>query len=119
MSVLLQSVFPQLWHSDPAVRIEASVQLVGHLEEAQKSAVAHGATDDAATEAEEAATTSQQVDGLAPDVSYTLKRLIRGLASPRESSRIGFAVALTEVSVFFPLHMGKNFSSGNRGNPWT
>ena len=32
------------------------------------------------------------------DVSYALKRLIRGLGSPRESSRLGFAVALTEVS---------------------
>ncbi len=31
------------------------------------------------------------------DVSYSIRRLIRGLASPRESSRLGFAVALTEV----------------------
>jgi len=33
----------------------------------------------------------------AQDVSYSIRRLIRGLASPRESSRLGFAVALTEV----------------------
>lgn len=32
------------------------------------------------------------------DVVYTVKRLLRGLASSRESSRLGFAVALTEVS---------------------
>lgn len=94
MSVLLQPVFTQLWHSNPAVRLDASVQLVGHLEEAQRSSVA--VTGDATTDTEEA--TTQQVDGLAPDVAYTLKRLIRGLASPRESSRLGFAVALTEVS---------------------
>jgi DNA polymerase phi len=31
-------------------------------------------------------------------VVYTVKRLVRGLASSRESSRLGFAVALTEVS---------------------
>ncbi|CDZ97129.1 Predicted regulator of rRNA gene transcription (MYB-binding protein) [Phaffia rhodozyma] len=31
------------------------------------------------------------------DVSYSIKRLVRGLASPRESSRLGFAVALTEL----------------------
>lgn len=31
------------------------------------------------------------------DASYGLKRLARGLGSPRESSRLGFAVALTEV----------------------
>jgi DNA polymerase phi len=33
----------------------------------------------------------------AEDVVYCLKRLIRGLGSSRESSRLGFAVALTEV----------------------
>lgn len=32
------------------------------------------------------------------DVKYSVKRLVRGLASSRESSRLGFAVALTEVS---------------------
>jgi DNA polymerase phi len=32
------------------------------------------------------------------DASYALKRLARGLGSPRESSRLGFAVALTEVN---------------------
>jgi DNA polymerase phi len=35
----------------------------------------------------------------AEDVVYCLKRLIRGLGSSRESSRLGFAVALTEVGV--------------------
>jgi hypothetical protein len=34
----------------------------------------------------------------ATDVQYSIKRLIRGLASSRENSRFGFAVALTEVS---------------------
>lgn len=33
----------------------------------------------------------------AEDVVYSVKRLVRGLASSRESSRLGFAVALTEV----------------------
>jgi DNA polymerase phi len=32
------------------------------------------------------------------DVKYSIKRLIRGLGSSRDSSRLGFAVALTEVS---------------------
>lgn len=31
------------------------------------------------------------------DVRYSIKRLVRGLTSSRESSRLGFAVALTEV----------------------
>ena len=33
----------------------------------------------------------------AEDVVYTVKRLVRGLGSSRDSSRLGFAVALTEV----------------------
>ncbi|EIW66554.1 hypothetical protein TREMEDRAFT_35002 [Tremella mesenterica DSM 1558] len=33
----------------------------------------------------------------AEDVVYTVKRLVRGLGSSRESSRLGFAVALTEL----------------------
>lgn len=49
----------------------------------------------------EGASDSDQADTLdtlnAQDVSYSIRRLIRGLASPRESSRLGFAVALTEV----------------------
>ncbi|EOR01392.1 DNA polymerase V [Wallemia ichthyophaga EXF-994] len=39
----------------------------------------------------------------APDVSYAIKRLIRGLASPRESSRLGFAVTLTQLLSNLPL----------------
>lgn len=48
-------------------------------------------------------------DGLdvfnAQDVSYSIRRLVRGLASPRESSRLGFAVALTEVSTRCVLNL--------------
>ena len=33
----------------------------------------------------------------AEDVVYSVRRLIRGLGSSRENSRLGFAVALTEV----------------------
>ena len=39
----------------------------------------------------------------ADDVVYAVKRLIRGLGSSRDSSRLGFAVALTEVSLSPPL----------------
>lgn len=38
-------------------------------------------------------------ESLASEVAYSLTRLLKGLASPRENSRLGFAVALTEVSV--------------------
>ena len=33
------------------------------------------------------------------DSGYALKRLIKGLVSDRESARLGFSVALTEVSM--------------------
>jgi DNA polymerase phi len=36
------------------------------------------------------------------DVRYSIRRLVRGLASSRESSRLGFAVALTEVRLSPP-----------------
>jgi len=32
-------------------------------------------------------------------IEYALNRLIRGLASGRESSRVGFSIALTEAGV--------------------
>lgn len=40
----------------------------------------------------------------APDVVYSIRRLVRGLGSPRESSRLGFAVALTEVCARPQMH---------------
>ncbi|KAJ1984487.1 DNA-directed DNA polymerase [Dimargaris verticillata] len=39
----------------------------------------------------------------ASDVLYAVKRLVRGLCSPRGGARQGFALALTEVLVNFPL----------------
>ena len=35
------------------------------------------------------------------DLAYTLKRLTKGLSSDRESARLGFSIALTEVSTLF------------------
>ena len=65
------------------------------------------AKDSPGTSDEEHEETGPKTDGLdalnAQDVSYSIRRLIRGLASPRESSRLGFAVALTEVSVDYNL----------------
>ncbi|KDN45766.1 hypothetical protein K437DRAFT_246994 [Tilletiaria anomala UBC 951] len=36
------------------------------------------------------------------EISYAIKRLLRGLASPRQSSRLGFATALTELLCKLP-----------------
>lgn len=49
-----------------------------------------------------------------PDVAYTVKRLVRGLSSSRESSRLGFAVALTEVRRFIHVHADTRFSLAYR-----
>ena len=49
----------------------------------------------------------------AQDVSYSIRRLVRGLASPRESSRLGFAVALTEVrSLIFYYRLALCYKPG-------
>ena len=40
---------------------------------------------------------SELSSGTTETIEYALNRLIRGLASGRESSRIGFSVALTEA----------------------
>ena len=97
------------WHlSSPErkERIDASVKLVGALEQFQAQFVpqpkSHSDDDDEEEEEEEEEERIKgKNDGLddlnAQDVSYSIRRLIRGLASPRESSRLGFAVTLTEV----------------------
>ncbi|KXN82577.1 DNA polymerase V [Leucoagaricus sp. SymC.cos] len=96
------------WHlssTDKKERIDASVKLVGALEQFQAQFVPqqqpHSHSDDEEDEEEGTQGAKTKEDGLdtlnAQDVSYSIRRLIRGLASPRESSRLGFAVALTEL----------------------
>jgi DNA polymerase phi len=94
------------WHlssSDRRERIDASVKLVGALEQFQTQFVPQQQSQSYSDDEEDGEEGSnRQEDNLdvfnAQDVSYSIRRLIRGLASPRESSRLGFAVALTEVS---------------------
>lgn len=84
-------------------RLDASVKLIGTLEIFQSQHVpipssGEGSEEDEENEDEETSTGADKLDELnAPDVAYAIRRLVRGLASPRESSRLGFAVALTEV----------------------
>jgi DNA polymerase phi len=73
-------------------RLDASVKLISALQSFQKAHIESLSNHDEETEPD------LSLDGLnAQDVSYALRRLVRGLASARESSRLGFAVALTEV----------------------
>lgn len=46
------------------------------------------------------------------DVRYSIKRLVRGLTSSRESSRLGFAVALTEVRLSNPVYLWHKLTMG-------
>ena len=111
----MSTTLPLFWDlssADKKKRLVASVKLISALEKFQISfkhkSVESGASsneDDSSGE-EDAQNTGivgnveydSMLDELnSPDVTYSVRRLVRGLASPRESSRLGFAVALTEV----------------------
>ncbi|KAG0705011.1 DNA polymerase phi-domain-containing protein [Suillus ampliporus] len=90
------SLFWNLSSASKKERISATVKLVSSLEKFQgqhSPKVSPGSEDD-----EEIIGPTDGLDILnAHDVAYSIRRLIRGLASPRESSRLGFSVALTEL----------------------
>ena len=103
----MTTTLPLFWDLSSASkkdRINASVKLVGALEQFQAKFVPQtpapgtSGSDDEDDEDEGALKSDELNLQNAQDVSYSIRRLIRGLASPRESSRLGFAVALTEVS---------------------
>ncbi|KAJ3735465.1 DNA polymerase phi-domain-containing protein [Lentinula guzmanii] len=93
----MSTTLPLFWHlssSSKKDRIDASVKLISSLEhfQAQFETPSPSEEDEGSDEKPDA------LDSLnAQDVSYSVRRLIRGLASPRESSRLGFSVALTEL----------------------
>lgn len=107
----MSTTLPLFWHlssSSKPERIEASVKLVGALEQFQAKFTpfppesSSEEDQDADADEDNIGALNDGLDGPnAPDVSYSIRRLVRGLASPRESSRLGFAVALTEVN-FIP-----------------
>lgn len=101
----MSTTLPLFWHLSSASkdeRLDASIKLITALEhfQAQFSPKPAADTEDS-SENEDENERAEKGDGLeelnAQDVSYSIRRLVRGLASPRESSRLGFAVALTEV----------------------
>ncbi|KAG6885139.1 hypothetical protein C0993_005605 [Termitomyces sp. T159_Od127] len=107
----MSTTLPLFWHLSSASkkeRLDASIKLIGALEQFQSqfvpandSGATSGSGSDEEEEEEEDKEGPSKSDGLdflnVQDVSYSIRRLIRGLASPRESSRLGFAVALTEL----------------------
>jgi DNA polymerase phi len=118
-------LFWNLSSANKKERLDASVKLVGALEKLQASFTPNESSPESAGEPESGVEDEDEEDGghddveegqgkkeqgpdirrqsemlnqlNAGDVSYSIRRLVRGLASPRESSRLGFAVALTEV----------------------
>jgi DNA polymerase phi len=105
----MTTTLPLFWHLSSASkkeRIAASTKLVGILEQFQEKFVTQHSfrtsnsedqDDDNGDNRDEGSVDS--IDALnAQDMSYSIRRLVRGLASPRESSRLGFAVVLAEVS---------------------
>ena len=105
----MSTTLPLFWHLSSAnkkERLDASVKLISSLEHFQLNFVPKDSPETSENEDEDEGEGGKS-DGLdalnAQDVSYSLRRLIRGLASPRESSRLGFAVALTEVRALFSV----------------
>lgn len=101
----MSTTLPLFWHlssGDPKERLNASVKLIGALEQFQAQFTPKEPSPEPSEEDEDedehGASKADGLDALnAQDVAYSVRRLVRGLASPRESSRLGFAVALTEV----------------------
>lgn len=101
------STLPLYWKLSSSVaeeRLDASVDLVSNLEQFQldhaPEPYLNGAITDESTaeEIDPPRNPKSLIDSMtSEDVRYALRRLTRGLASPNESSRLGFAVALTEV----------------------
>jgi DNA polymerase phi len=120
--------FWDLASSSKSTRLNASADLVSSLQSFQSTFTASqpnglDSDDEAEEDSEDDEESGEEVDGSddedengesdaeaklldkrlgkqnAEDVVYSVKRLVRGLASSRESSRLGFAVALTEVGL--------------------
>lgn len=101
-------------------RLDASVKLISTLENFQVAFACRSAESDASSNEDESGREEDvqdvgmvenvecdsMLDALnAPDVAYSIRRLVRGLGSPRESSRLGFAVALTEVCAKLKMYI--------------
>ncbi|KAG0749780.1 hypothetical protein G6F57_001649 [Rhizopus arrhizus] len=86
---------------DPSVRQRAAHSLIKTLAEFQK-------THEETLEQIDVADTEEKLDALcASDVSYAVRRLIRGLSSSRQGARQGFSLALTELLAIVELISAK------------
>ncbi|KAG8853507.1 DNA-directed DNA polymerase [Tulasnella sp. 330] len=129
------STLPLYWKlSSPAgeERLSASIDLISSIERFQidHTAISSNSVSDAVAPTNSAANSTEGWAtyinaATSEDVKYALRRLTRGLASPNESSRLGFAVALTElleriptvtaVQVIFLVKEASEITSSVRG----
>ena len=90
----MSTILPLFWHlssTKSGDRLDAAAKLISSLEQLQEQ------FSPPPRDSEKLSPEEELLRFNAPDVAYSIKRLIRGLASPRESSRLGFVVPLTEV----------------------
>lgn len=113
----MSTTLPLFWNlssGNKKERLDASVKLISALEKLQAAHVPSPTSGSGEESGEEVDEEDEESGGEgndlkhesemlnqlnAGDVSYSIRRLVRGLASPRESSRLGFSVALTEVCI--------------------
>ncbi|OAV95976.1 hypothetical protein PTTG_03225 [Puccinia triticina 1-1 BBBD Race 1] len=88
MSAQIMSLFGSLSSSNIDERVSAATSIVHHLTQAES------ARHDVDSESNDCSNS--------PDLNYTLKRLVRGLASPTPGARLGFSNALCEIINRFP-----------------
>jgi DNA polymerase phi len=97
----MSSTLPLFWDLaslDVEKRESSALSLITELNQFQKAYEVEHASDWSQWLARE--DNVERLEVLcAKDVLYALRRLIRGLPSPRQGARQGFALALTEVSI--------------------
>jgi DNA polymerase phi len=121
--VPMSTTLPLFWDlssTEKKKRLDASVKFISTLERFQVAFERRSAESDASSNEDDSdreenvlsvgGVGNMKCDNIldalnAPDVAYSIRRLVRGLGSPRESSRLGFAVALTEVRTKPHLYM--------------
>lgn len=96
------ALFWNLAATDREARIDASNELLNELLPQSSdmgtvdiSAQVESPVSEQVTDEEVAGAEQRIDDANTQDVSYAIRRLVRGLASPRENARVGFAVALS------------------------
>ena len=94
-------VLPYFWDlasADPDVRAKATDALTAAVVRAQESELRDSPEKQLAVK--KGLRSEEDFERCcAEDLKYCLKRLARGLPSPRDGARMGFALGLTEVSI--------------------